>query len=476
MVEPHSPRVKAKELSSQSDDEESDELPDPWYARIVYLFEDEDSTPMAHFRWFEHGSKTVMKELAGPHELFLLSQCDDNPLSSVASKIQVDFRGEITPENDGAIEQEFMKKDHYFYRMHYDPKSEKFIDTVTYSTHNRDIQEPNDCESCKEAVEKNLKDKFKLIEPDKEAAEKNSKDEFKLIEPECGNNERFEGFRFNGVDYFLLDFVYIFSDERKPYQIGHIKKISLNEDELVVLVDLYKRYDRFHKHYFEEFQDGQNHRARDNRRLYKAGRTKSIWAHSIDGKCYVQHRQDIENLERYKDQPDRFWADLQVDEMVDPHGEIRPRDLVPLDTLEYSKRTEKQLKAELKQIEAFRNNGKKLRGMDIFSGVGGLSMGMHMSGAVETLWAIERDTLACLTYKKNFPNTKVFNVDANILLDRAIQREKGEELDPLYDSQGELILDLPRPGEVDFIYGGKFLLSIHPFGIVEARPLPCIFC
>jgi hypothetical protein len=108
-------------LSSHSDDEESDELPDPWYARIVYLFEDEHSTPMAHFCWFFYtnigakpslgrflsiytwernqawevfvhvyigaklkpgrvlfytymgaGSNTVLKELAGPHERFLL--------------------------------------------------------------------------------------------------------------------------------------------------------------------------------------------------------------------------------------------------------------------------------------------------------------------------------------------------------------------------------------------------------------------
>ncbi len=75
-------------MSSHSDDEEPDELPDPWYAHIVYLFKDEHSTPMAHFHCFvlyKHGSetklgkvfvhiymgagsKTVMKELAGPHE------------------------------------------------------------------------------------------------------------------------------------------------------------------------------------------------------------------------------------------------------------------------------------------------------------------------------------------------------------------------------------------------------------------------
>jgi hypothetical protein len=79
-------------LSSLTDDDEPDELPDPWYARIVYLFEDEHSIPMAHFPWFVlhihgsetklgkvfvyiymgAGSKTVMKELAGLHERFLL--------------------------------------------------------------------------------------------------------------------------------------------------------------------------------------------------------------------------------------------------------------------------------------------------------------------------------------------------------------------------------------------------------------------
>jgi hypothetical protein len=51
-------------LSSHGDDEEPDELPDPWYARIV--FEDEHSTPKANFRWFvlyKHWSETKLEKV-----------------------------------------------------------------------------------------------------------------------------------------------------------------------------------------------------------------------------------------------------------------------------------------------------------------------------------------------------------------------------------------------------------------------------
>ena len=102
----------------------------------------------------------------------------------------------------------------------------------------------------------------------------------------------------------------------------------------------------------------------------------------------------------------------------------------------------------------FLDNGKKLHTLDIFAGMGGLSMGMHLSGAVETLWAFEYSEAACRTYERNFPNAQVYNFDANLLLDRAIRRENGEELEPLKDLRGTLMPDLPLRGEVDLIIGG----------------------
>ncbi|KAE9380648.1 S-adenosyl-L-methionine-dependent methyltransferase [Stipitochalara longipes BDJ] len=417
--DPYAPRVKGKKADSQLDDEELDELPDPWYARIMYLFENKYGKAMAHFHWFEHGSKTILKEVSGPHELFLLTHCDDNPLSSIASKIEVDYLGDNITESGGAVEQDYLDSDRYFYRLHWDPRNEQFTSIPFHDTTDRNIQGPPVCSCCSVSSEKRL-----------------NRRPLRIIGsiPDNGSNRRFEGFHFGGIDYFIHDFIYIFSDPEKPYKMGQIKKITIadnnslsrnsqaDESNLEVKVEVFRRYDNFHKSYFEEFQDGQRHG------------------------CYVRHCRDIENLDCWKDQPDRFWVDLQVDEMIDPLSKIRPRDLVPLKKLEYSKNTEKELALQHKRRENFRKTGKKLRGLDIFAGAGGLSRGMHLSGAVKTVCAIERDRAACQIYKQNFPGVTVLNADANVLLDRAIRRENGEELEPLYDGDGELIPDLPRPG------------------------------
>lgn len=71
--------------------------PDPslstsiWFARLVYVFQAEYDTLMAHVQWMAHGGETILRETAGPRELFLLSRCDDIPLGAIAGKIKVLF-------------------------------------------------------------------------------------------------------------------------------------------------------------------------------------------------------------------------------------------------------------------------------------------------------------------------------------------------------------------------------------------------
>jgi BAH domain/C-5 cytosine-specific DNA methylase len=397
-----------------------------------------------------------MKELAGPQELFLLTQCDDNPLSSIACKIQVEYLGGNHSVEDGSlVEQKFLNNNHYFYRLHWHPVNEQFTDAAIYEVGDSKNCGAHHCGCCTTLQRKLLKDQTKI---------------FGSI-PDNGLNRHFEGFSRGGIDYLLNDFVYIFSDPEVPYQVGQIQKISLagdgytlspksrtNEKLLKIKVDLYKRYDRFHKSYFEEFQDRQQHAIRDERRLYKSVKTKRIWADQIDGKCHVRHRQHIDDLDKYKDDKDCFWVADEVPPDMDPRGEIRQRDLMPLSPkeLKYSAFNDNHLAVERKRVEDFQRKGGKLRGLDIFAGAGGLSKGLSLSGSVDTRWAIERDQAACQTYKKNFPKAKVFCADANILLDRALRRENGDKLEPLYDCHGELLPELPRKGEVDFIYGGKY--------------------
>ena len=63
---------------------------EPLYiARIMYMWEDASGRPMFHGHWFSRGSETVLGETADPCELFLIDNCDDNPLGAVVDKVDV---------------------------------------------------------------------------------------------------------------------------------------------------------------------------------------------------------------------------------------------------------------------------------------------------------------------------------------------------------------------------------------------------
>jgi len=225
----------------------------------------------------------------------------------------------------------------------------------------------------------------------------------------------------------------------------------------MIKIELYDRYDSFHRPYYEEILDGRAHAIRDERRLYKACLRAKILADQIDGKCHVRHRKDIENLDQWKAENDHFWVSEQVSDGLDPEGVIRKADLSPLPSLEYAKETENDLKARESRMKAFWKHFEKLRGLDMFAGAGGLSGGFDKSGITKTLWAVEFSEAGCVTLCSNLPDAKVYFVDANEFLDRAIHLEKGEKLPPWLDCHGNLIPDPPKRGEVQFILGGKRL-------------------
>lgn len=54
----------------------------------------------------------------------------------------------------------------------------------------------------------------------------------------------------------------------------------------------------------------------------------------------------------------------------------------------------------------------KLASLDLFSGCGGLSLGLEASGLVESKWAVEWDEKAASSFRSNFPHCTVFNIDA----------------------------------------------------------------
>ena len=106
---------------------------------------------------------------------------------------------------------------------------------------------------------------------------------------------------------------------------------------------------------------------------------------------------------------------------------------------------------------------KKLSGLDIFAGCGGLTEGMHQADAVDTKWAIEFDKAAAESFKINHPDAFVYSHNCNTLLLCCAQKAGMEEYLATVDDKAyreaqafdkKELSTLPLPEEVDFICGG----------------------
>ncbi|ESK94207.1 dna (cytosine-5)-methyltransferase -like, partial [Moniliophthora roreri MCA 2997] len=87
---------------------------------------------------------------------------------------------------------------------------------------------------------------------------------------------------------------------------------------------------------------------------------------------------------------------------------------------------------------------------------GGLGTGMNSSGYVDTKWAVEFSPAAAMSYRANHPDTIVYCQDSNLLLKHAIETREGKNPKPLVSnfSSKEKCKEMPRRGDVDFIFGG----------------------
>ncbi|KAI3480566.1 hypothetical protein L1887_57286 [Cichorium endivia] len=81
-----------------------------------------------------------------------------------------------------------------------------------------------------------------------------------------------------------------------------------------------------------------------------------------------------------------------------------------------------------------------LRGMEIMCGAGGLTLGLDLSGACETTFAMDADAHAVETFRRHHPHAKVSCVDAGDALRQAMSPNAENTL--------------PRPGNVDVIAAG----------------------
>ncbi|KAI9032735.1 S-adenosyl-L-methionine-dependent methyltransferase [Phycomyces nitens] len=420
---------------------------EPWFARIMYMFEDpslEDKF-MFHARYFSHGRDTIWQEFSGKRELVLLDSCSDNVLSCVMGKCQLTYLG---PDEREPVE--FAQMNWWFYRYWYNPDIAVFEDVKLHETDDM-FNKDRDCQACESCDAIYLKQDKKQVQ-----------------------NLSTKGYEYNGHTYHINDFVYITTDApNTPYQIGQI--VSLNkvdiDNEIQAVskrrktkqadnqkskkellpaeahVRVFERSDQIKKFNHYNVINETDITPKDARSIIYTDKIKTVNVSRIEGKCWVEHTEDIKDMTKFKEDTNAFHVSTKrIDKEIQ---------LFKKNELKQCIQCKKQHTESQGNHARFMESGTKLVGLDIFSGCGGLTCGMDMTGVVDTKYAIEFSPSASISFEKNFSGSVAYNQCANVLLERAIalhgRKETPEELK---DHLGRPLQPMPAPGEVDFIYCG----------------------
>ncbi|KAJ7459958.1 S-adenosyl-L-methionine-dependent methyltransferase [Mycena latifolia] len=395
-----------------------------WFIKIQYLFDDEmerDScgqpTKKLHGVWFAHESQTILQEVAGSQELFVLEECDDINVSSIFRKCDVrQLRPEEEPPNDGDE-----NATSYFYKCVSDGECE-WKDTPDDEEEKRlkDLLPAHKaCINCGLVVQEQLHRELRLF---------------------SGGFTRF------GLTYHVFDFIFVKPDTNSasPLCIGQIEDIRLDETG-----DVHCQV-RYFKRYTEESMD-----FKDNRRLYRSRIVNVVQPTDIDGVCYVKfiEEADVEAIEAWIKEDsdlDRFY----VNERKKTDGELIPMDE---ESFKICRLCVDKYEREMADMERYHLANPPFDALSIFSGPGGLSEGLRRTGFFKTRCAIEQSRSAAQTFAANNPETDVLDVDANAVLRYMVDREEGKTPAPLRRSDGSIIPDeaIPRPGDVDIVEGGS---------------------
>lgn len=356
---------------------------------------------------------------------------------------------EIGPVED---KEKFKGVNRYFYRFFYDDNNmspERFEDAVF---HEESSGRSDECYCCAKREQTRF-------------------DHSTRVTGHISRDHATPSFSHNGVEYKLHDCIYMLPERSdEPHTIARIihirceghfnwvvkdhSKLRNSVQKIHVTAQILRRYDDFNGDYFSEFNRGDKHGVRDNRRLYLTNDTENIDPdEKLLGKCHVVHPNRLKNLMKYKDLDDTFYVADKVRYGANSkvaNGKFSLKDIEPLNAEDFrdSDDGNEMVEIEESRHEVFAKAGRKLKAMDVFAGCGGLTSGLHESGAVETLWGIELDVEASRTLKRNFPGMTVYNADANFLLHRALLEELGTAKGSVKDPRGNAMPSMPKRGEV----------------------------
>ena len=463
----------------------------PYVGKLMFMWQEKSQIgkidKMVHVDWYLHSSETILQETGQTGELFLVNECEDLKANCIEGKVEVHH---IPPHRDwffmGGIEEDRKLPvidgfSSFFYRMWYDPDHARFQDPP------KDIvsDEPDYCASCVRLNEK------KLMETP--IARKEIRQEEGLAYYSTAS--------FNGVDYEVGDCVYLPPDAFNfPTKTFAPKKKSISrslddvdEDEypevyrkggqikgsneeiaepfrIARILAIYSRQQGKHnciKLKVSKFYRPENtHKPlkstyyNDLNLLYWSDEEVVVDLSLVKGKCRVECEYDLRDspVDFYRKAPDRFYFSesylSKTKDFIEPPMRSRRtgvRDMVQKYNQCHSKMTKlvKLTKADVKKADEQEQDREekpltKLRTLDVFSGCGGLSEGLHQAGIAEASYAIELWEPAAQAFRLNNPGATVFTEDCNVLLEMVMN---GKE-------RSNCGQRLPQKGDFELLCGG----------------------
>ncbi|XP_065183686.1 DNA (cytosine-5)-methyltransferase 1-like [Sycon ciliatum] len=459
---------------------------DPHYIALVAYMWDNEGSKTFHAVWLSRGSESILGEAADPGEVFLVDQCDDNPLGSILFKCALEHRAPSANwrmeggEEEAAATSGYGDKK-FFYQKWYDLEAARFEDPPAdmLALLSKSNARP-ECVACtRQAAEE----------------QRNEPTPGSEIKSE-GSTSFYSSFAFEGDTYsvgsgaYFLPTAFSFKykapvkkpalpvkkesvDEelypeyyRKTW--GHIKGSNLESPEpfrIARILQIFSQPDvdtlqvRVQKFYRPEnakLSDAERFAA-DWNILYSSVEECVVSAADIQGSCSILHSQTLTvPLSDYSARStDNFYFEKEFDGTTKEIADA-PKAL-PESADKTSEKSGKGTKGRKSRTsssgadfaaallaESEPTPFEPLRSLDVFAGCGGLSEGFHQSGIAKTVWAIEKDEAAAEAFKLNNKKSIVFTDDCNELL-RLVMSGRTE------NKSGQ---PLPQKGEVDLLCGG----------------------
>ncbi|KAH8099541.1 S-adenosyl-L-methionine-dependent methyltransferase [Cristinia sonorae] len=397
-----------------------------WFGKICYFFQ-EGNGKYFHVQWYEHGSKILLQETAHPQGLFLTNECDDADLDCIFQRCNVKALG--PSEEEPLPDLDYSPNDFFYTGLTWYNDDATFMEVT----------------SEEEEAARSLCDEWQPCYPCGLKVRERADSQWTPVDD--------NGMSHLGVHYHTNDFVYMrFSPgEHGLYRIGQIIRFYQDQDKWFVDFKIYARQSLVAK------ASNNDNIMADNRRLYMTSKVLYYKPLDfIDGKVFVVHPATLsDELEAWVQHDDHFYVDLYCDSS-DPEtlDELHP---LPATIFTNCAICYEEQDASLKEQAALLEQHGPLAGLELFAGAGGLSTGFTATGYVKTKWAVEYVSTISKTYRANHPGTVVYNQCSNALLKHAVQTFEGQNPRPLQSldkNKPKILPPMPKPGEVDFIYGG----------------------